>query len=160
VDDVGVGELVPEEAEARHLGREPIAVGLNLQDLDLEDVAGLGIVDVYRAGQRMDHVEVGRADRLSGGLRAELSVQAVPRLQDNLIARVAAHDRRDVRMPAVMAGLRLLGQRLRPVDPHLVRGHRPPPLVDDLGREAAAAGNISQSCQSSGAGDQRGGTSA
>jgi hypothetical protein len=87
VDDVGVGELVPEEAEARHLGREPIAVGLNLQDLDLEDVAGLGIVDVYRAGQRMDHVEVGRADRLSGGLRAELSVQAVPRLQDNLIAR-------------------------------------------------------------------------
>src|SRR5919106_460101 len=76
--DPGVGELVAQEPEAGHLHGVAVAVGLDLEDLDL-------------------------------------------------LARVAADDRGDVGVPAVVAGLRLLGERLGEVDPHLVPCHGHPP---------------------------------
>src|SRR6266545_1741573 len=113
---------VAQEAEPRHLDRVAVAVGLDLQDLDLQEVPGLGAVDVDRPGERVHHVQVGRRHRLQRRGGSHLAVEGVTRLQDHLVAGVAAHHRRDVRMPAVVPGLRLLAQRLRVVDPDLVRG--------------------------------------
>src|SRR6266536_3293705 len=118
-----VGELVAQETEPRHLDRVAVADRLDLQDLDLQQVAGLGAVDVDRPGERVDHVQVGRRHGLQSGGRPHLAVERVTRLQDHLLTGVAAHDRRDIRVPAVVPGLRLLAERLRVVDPDLVRGH-------------------------------------
>ena len=47
----------------------------------------------------------------------------IPGLHHDLVPWHAADHRRDVRMPPVMAGGRLLQQRLAPVDPDLMTGH-------------------------------------
>ncbi len=124
---VRVGEHVAQEPEAGHLHGVAVAVRLDLQDLDLEQVARLGPVDVHRPGEGVDHVQVGRGHGLQGRLRPHLPVEGVAGAQHHLVAGVADDHRRDVRVPAVVAGLRLLGQGLRVVDPHLVRCHGHPP---------------------------------
>ena len=132
-DHEGVGELVPQEAEPGHLHGVAVAVRLDLQDLDLEQVARLGPVDVHRAGERVDDVQVGPGHRLQGRLRAHLAVEGVPGPQHHLVPGVAGHQRRDVRVPAVVAGLRLLGEGLGEVDPDLVRGHGGTSRLDGSG---------------------------
>jgi len=119
-----LGELVAQEAEAGHLHGVAVAVRLDVEDLDLEDVTVLGPVDVDGPGERVDHVEVRRAHGVQGGRGPHLAVEGVTGRKDHLVARVAAHHRRDVRVPAVVPRLRLLDEGPRPVDLDLVRGHR------------------------------------
>ena len=118
-----LGEHVAQEAESRHLHRVAVGVRDDLEDLHLEQVAGLRSLDVHRAGQRVDHVQVRRGHRVQRGLRAHLPVERVAGLQHDLVAGFAADDRRDVGMPPVVPRRRLLDQRLRPVDPYLVNCH-------------------------------------
>jgi hypothetical protein len=53
---------------------------------------------------------------LRRGARPDLQVVGVARLERELLARPDLDDRRDVGMPAVMAGVRLFPQALRAVD--------------------------------------------
>jgi hypothetical protein len=99
-----LGELVAQEPEPRYLHREPVLVGLDVEDLHRQQVAGLGAFDVDRPGQRVDHVQVRRGQRVRRYPRARLPVEGVPGLQHNLVPGLAADHRRDVRVPPVMAG--------------------------------------------------------
>jgi hypothetical protein len=76
-----------------------------------------------RPGQRVDDVEIRCAHRLQRGVRTHLPVEGVARLEHDLVARLAANNRRDVRMPPVVARVRLLQQGLGSVDADLVNGH-------------------------------------
>src|SRR5690606_39063614 len=96
--DERFGEDVAQEPEAGYLDGVAVAVGLDLQDLDLQQVAGLGALDVDGPGERVDDVEVGGADRLQRGLGPHLAVERVARLHDDLVAGSHAEDGRDVGM--------------------------------------------------------------
>ena len=90
--------------------------GDDVGELDLEHVAGFGALDKDRAGQRVHRagIDVGKiGDRRA---RLDLAVERVARLQRHLLALADLDDRRDVRVKAVVAAVRLLGERLRPVD--------------------------------------------
>src|SRR5256886_13146733 len=76
--DEGVRELVPEEPEARNLNGEAKGGGLDLQDLDLQEITWLGSIDVDRPGQRMDDVQVDLADLLRRRSGRGLAFQRVP----------------------------------------------------------------------------------
>ena len=131
VDLEGLGELVAEEPEPGYLDGVAVAVGFDVEDLDVEQVARLGAVDVDGAGQGMHHVEVRSGDVVPRGGGAQLSVEGVTGLEDHLVAGVAVDHRWDVGVPAVVAGAGLLHQRLGPVDADLRRGlHRVPPRLD------------------------------
>src|SRR6185437_1959382 len=106
VDLERVGELVAQEAEARHLHGEAVAVRLDVDDLDLEQVARLGALDVDRTGERVHDVEVRRGDGIQGRVRGHLPVERVPRLQHHLVAGLAPDQRWDVGVPPVVAGVR------------------------------------------------------
>ena len=89
-----VGEHVAEEAEPGYLHGEAVTVGFDVEDLDLEQVAGLGAFDEDRTGQRVHDVQVRRRDGLQGGVRTHLPVERVPRLQYHLVPRLAAQHAR------------------------------------------------------------------
>jgi hypothetical protein len=57
-------EHVAKEAEARDLHRIAVPVGLDVEDLDLEQVAWFGSLHMDRAGERVHDIEVGCGDRL------------------------------------------------------------------------------------------------
>jgi hypothetical protein len=145
VGDEGVREVVAEEAESRDLDRVPPLVprvGVDRDDLRLEKVTRLGAPDEDRAGERMHGPE--RRVRDVGDVcgRRELAVERVARLVDDGVAGVDLDDRLDRLVPAVVAGLRLLRQRLRRVDrDHVLSWHRSPPRI----RPGAGRVTISQS---------------
>jgi hypothetical protein len=118
-----VGKLVTQEAEPGQLDGESVPVRLDVQDLDGQQVAGLRALDVDRPGQRVDHVQVRGGQRGRRHPRGGLPVERVPGLQHDLVTRLAEDHRRDVRVPPVVPGGRLLQQRLAAVDADLVTGH-------------------------------------
>jgi hypothetical protein len=127
----GSGELIAKEPEPGNLDGVAVAVGFDVEDLDVEQIARLGALDVHGAGQGVHHVEVRGGDVVPRGVRAQLPVEGVTGLEDHLVARVAVDRRRDVGVPAVVAGVGLLHQRLGPIDADLGRGlHRVPPRLD------------------------------
>jgi hypothetical protein len=123
VDLERLGEDVAQEAEPRYLYREPVAVGLDVENLHREQIARLGTGHVDGAGERVHDIQVGRGHVVQRAARAHLPVEGVPGLQHDLVPGLTAHHRGDVRMPAVVAGPRLLGQGLAPVDPDFVGCH-------------------------------------
>jgi hypothetical protein len=64
----------------------------------------------------MDGAGVHRGHRLRGDARPELAVAPVARLEHHLLALARLDDGRDVRMPSIVAGPRLIDQPLAPVD--------------------------------------------
>jgi hypothetical protein len=95
-----------------------------VKDFHLEHIARLGSLDINRAGQRVHHIQVRRGHGLQRGVRAHLPVKRVASLQDNLIPGLAMDHRRNVGMPAIVAGPRLLRQRLTAVDAYFPDSHR------------------------------------
>src|SRR5262249_59847912 len=75
-----LGELVTQEPEPRHLDGVAVRVGLDVEDLDVEQVARLGAVDVHRSGERVHPVQVRFGDDLQRRIPAELPVERVPGL--------------------------------------------------------------------------------
>ena len=128
----GIGELVAQEPEAGDLDGVAVGVGLDVEDLDVEQVARLGALDVDRVRS------VGAADRGStpatsasetSGPICPSKASRVSRI--DLVAGFAPDERGDVGVPAVVAGRRLLDERLRPVDGDLEPGlHLVPPRLD------------------------------
>ena len=123
VDLERIRKRVPQEAEPGDLDRVAVAIRLDVDNLHLEQVARLGTFHIHRPGERVHHVQVRRGHNVQARGRAHLPVERVARLQDDLVARLAADHRRDVRMPAVVPCVRLLQQRLVPVDTDLLRCH-------------------------------------
>src|SRR5690606_18618547 len=62
-------------------------------------------------------------DLVDRGQGRALAVEGVPGLEDHLVAGLAADGRRDVGMPAVVPGLRLLAQRPGRIDAYLMYRH-------------------------------------
>ena len=71
----------------------PYVFGPDLQDVDVEQVARLGAIDVDRPGERVDEVEVDVRDVIEGRAGVELPVERVARLEDHLVAGVARRRR-------------------------------------------------------------------
>ena len=117
------GELVAQEAEPGNLGRVAVRLGAHLENVDDEQVAGLGALHVDRAGERVEEVQVDVADLDRGGAGVELAVERVTRLDQDLVAGFAGDDWRDVGMPAVVPERGLGSQRHRAIDPDLVLRH-------------------------------------
>ena len=118
------GKSLREEPEARDVGCEPERLGDHLQDLGHEQVARLGTGHGHRPGEWVDQAEVDPLDVLPGGAGVEGAVEGVTGVEHHLVAGVAAQDRRDVGVPAVVARMRFGGEGESAVDPDLAGRHR------------------------------------
>jgi hypothetical protein len=88
----------------------------NVEEFDLDHVAGLGGLDEDRSGQRMDATGIEMSEIRYGRLRADLAVDAVARFQDHFLALGNFEDRRDLGMITVVAALRFAGEGLCAID--------------------------------------------
>jgi hypothetical protein len=89
-----LGEFVGEEPEAGDDRRPAPGLGRELDDVYLQDVAGLGVLDVDAAGDRVDLGEVQSRAVLGGRLGGELASGRVGALQLHSLPGVDLHHRR------------------------------------------------------------------
>ena len=106
----GSGKTSGEEAEAGNHGGDAEVRRLVRDQLDDEQVAGLGALDEQRPGQRMAEAEVEIEDVRVCAAAGQLTVDPVAGDERHLLARCDRGDRGDVRVPAVV--------RRRGRDPH------------------------------------------
>jgi hypothetical protein len=119
VHEIGIGEVIAQEARA---GPEPRpAEGLrdDVEILDLEQIARLCVLDPDRPGQGMARLLVLPLEIGGGRLGSDLPIARVTCLEDQLLTGCDLEDRRDVGVPAVVAGMRLVLEAFRAVDPDL-----------------------------------------
>ncbi len=109
-------EHVAQEAEPRHDRRERVGLGRDVEELDLEDVAGLRALDEDRTGERMNRARFHLGHIGLGGAGPQLAVDTIARRQDDLFALVHGDERRNVRVKPVVTGRRLISQSLAAVD--------------------------------------------
>ena len=117
---------VAQKAEAGDDRAECDRLRHDVEELDLDHVAGLGALDEYRAGQRMDAAGIEVRQVGDSGVRTDLAVDGVARFENDFVALGHFRDRRDVRMIAVVTAVRLGGERLGPVDANGVLVHAGP----------------------------------
>ena len=98
---------IAQKAEAGHDRAECNRLRYDIEELDLDHVAGLGALDEHRTGQRMDAAGIEVRQIGDGGIRTDLSVHRVPRFQNDFLALGHFRDWRDVRVIAVVPGVRL-----------------------------------------------------
>ena len=104
------------------LVREGPVGGDDVQELDLQQVAGRGALHVDGAGERVRAAGVGVLQRFDGARARYLVVGGRARLEHDLLTLVGLDHGRDVRVKPVVALLRLFEQRLGPVDLDLFHG--------------------------------------
>jgi hypothetical protein len=123
-----LGHDVAQEAQARDDRAEGAALGHDIEELDLQHVAGLGAPDVDGAGQGMYGARI--HVREIGHRRAgrDLTVERVAAFQHDLLARADLEHGLNIGMIAVVARARLRRERLASVDAN--GGHGRPPLAD------------------------------
>jgi hypothetical protein len=63
---------------------------------------------VDRPGERVHDVQVGRSDGFQRDVRTHLPVERIAGFEDDLVAGLAVHDRWDVGVPAIVAGIRFI----------------------------------------------------
>ncbi len=110
-----LGEVVGQQAEPRDHGRPAPRPGRQREDLDLERVAGLRTLDVDRAGEVVDRVEV-PDDVLDRRVLVHLAVTCHQEVEVHDVARGDREHRRVRVVPVVVdqrAVERVLGQRPR-----------------------------------------------
>src|SRR5699024_2131381 len=137
---VGVGELVGEEAAAVALGEDarvapalagqrPVVLlgdGADVEDVHDQQVPRLRPLDPERTRERVDGVQRGGGDVLGGVVVLDVAVEPFAAVDAEHVDGVDADDRRDVRMPAVVAEDLLLGEGFRGVEREHVLGHASP----------------------------------
>ena len=152
---VGVREAVGQKAAAvalrEHAGVAPslareralvlLVDRVDLEDVDDQQVAGLGALDVERATQHVHPGQRSVADVVGGVVVLDRPVKPLTAVGTEDVARLDAHVRRDVRMPAIVADVLLVGELLRVIQRKQILGHVPAPslgglTVTDLGAAA------------------------
>jgi hypothetical protein len=126
---VRVREVVGQEAAAVGLGEDArvapaLAGGLpdllryrpEVEDVDDEQVTRLGALDADRAGEHVRVREVDVADVVGGVVVADLGVCPLAALDAELLARANHRRDRDVGVPSVVPGYRLVPHGLGLVD--------------------------------------------
>ena len=98
----GVGEQICEVAEAGDDGGHAEVGGLVGDELDIDDVARHGTLDVHGSRQRMPEPEVEREHVRQRAVRCELTVEPVARLERDLVARPDTGHGLEARVPAVV----------------------------------------------------------
>ena len=111
VDDKRVGELVSQETKTWNLDGESEPDWFNIHDVNFQQIARFSTFDERRPGERVNHAQIYRGDLFGPRLGSHLTIQTVPRFQDDAIAWRGMDDRRNVRMPPVVAGLGLFSKR-------------------------------------------------
>ena len=112
----------------------------DVEDLDLEDVAGLGAFDVDRAGERVDPAQVDGHRAVGGhGPRLVADVERVAAQQLDLLAGPDGHCRGQVAVPPVVHDAAVAVED--PVATRERRGHRgvPEPAMSTAPRPPASA---------------------
>ena len=127
LDHKGVEVDVPQEAKAGNDAGEAEGGGLDVEDVNLQEVASFGTLHVDGASERVDQAEVDAGQVGVGGAGVYLAVEGVAGLQDHLFTRVGLNGRRDVWVPAVVALGGFCGAGLGEVD--LDGFHGGPPLI-------------------------------
>jgi hypothetical protein len=131
--DIGLVKLVAKEPEAGDFDRvAPLIprVGLDGEQLCLEQVAGLGAPDEYRACEGVYDIEIEGPDLSRRGTRGQLTVDRIPGLVDDPVPRINLDYWIDRLVPPVVASVRFLPQRLRRIDRNDVfLWHSPPPIT-------------------------------
>ena len=119
------GVFAAQESETGDLHGVTPTGTLGLADADFQQIAGFGVTHVDRPGVRVNKVGGGAANVFVGGVLVELGVPGVAGFQDDGVSWVNGHNRRDVLVPTVVSGVRLLGEGLGLVDLDVVRcsGH-------------------------------------
>ena len=125
---LGLGEVLVEKAAAVVLRKEaveaPLALGLgaDIEQIDHEQVAGLGTLDADRAGQEVHDRQVDVAHVVGGIVVLDEAAGPVVGLDDEVVAGLHGRDHRDVRVPAVVHHVVVVG-RLREIDLDQSLGH-------------------------------------
>ena len=127
LDHKGVEVDVPQEAKAGDDAGEAEGGGLDVEDVDLQEVASFGTLHIDGASEGVDEAEVDAGEVGVGGGGVYLAVEGVAGLQDHLFAGVGLNGRRDVGVPAVVALGGFCGAGLGEVD--LDGLHGGPPLI-------------------------------
>jgi hypothetical protein len=94
-----------------------------IEDVDDEQVTRLGALDRDRPREHVRAVEIHVADVVGGVVVVNLRVRPLAALDPELAPGPHRRGGRDVRVPAVVAGHRLLGHRLGLVDRENDLGH-------------------------------------
>jgi hypothetical protein len=105
VEEKWSAEAVFEEAEAFYDAGPTPAVMLRGEDVDLEDVAGLGVFDPDGAGEGVDAGAVDGEILLDRCARMDLRAASVDALDGDLIAGCDAEARREGAIPDGVRGL-------------------------------------------------------
>ena len=100
---------------------------LDVEDVDLQEVASFGTLHIDGASEGVDEAEVDAGEVGIGGAGVYLAVESIAGLQDHLFTRVGLNGRRDVWVPAVVALGGFCGAGLGEVD--LDGLHGGPPLI-------------------------------
>ena len=134
---VGVGEAIGQEAAAVRLGEDArvapahagvralvlLVAGVDLEDVDDQQVAGLGALDVERPAEDVHAGQRRVADVVGGVVVLDRAVEPLAAVRAEHVARLDAHGRRDVRMPAVVTDVLLVGELLGVVQREEVLRH-------------------------------------
>ena len=88
---------------------------------------GNGALDEHWPGQRVDCAERQRGEIGHGGRGVQIAIQRVARLERNRLTRVDLHDRHQVRVPPVVAGVRLLVEMRTAIDGDALGGSQHAP---------------------------------
>jgi hypothetical protein len=115
-EDAGVTPALP--------GRVADLLGhrAQVEDVDHQQVAGFG------AFEHVTAVELHVADVVGGVVVADLRIGPLPALDADRGVRCHRHGWRDVRVPSVVSGYRLVPHRLRLINTEYDIGHDRPPL--------------------------------
>ena len=99
-----------------------VGCGDDVDELDLQHVAGLRALDVDRPGQRMHRAGVERGEIGDRGVGRDLAVERVAGFQRDFLALADLERGRDVGVVAVVAAARLVAERLASIDADGVHG--------------------------------------
>jgi len=138
---VGVREPVGEEAAAvrlrEHAGVAPaharerplvlLVARVDLEDVDDEQVAGLGALDAERPAEDVHARERRVADIVGGVVVLDGAVEPLTTIRAEHVARLHADGRRNIRVPPVVTDVLLIGELLRVVEREQILRHAPAP---------------------------------
>jgi hypothetical protein len=115
---------VAKKTHSRHDDAERGGLRDNIEELDLDHVAGLGALDKDGSGQRMDKAGVNVRKIRGSRARTDLSVERVAGLQYHFFAFSDFQYRGDIGVVTIVATMRLGRQGLFPIDADCVHSSR------------------------------------